>query len=97
MKPEHGLVDWGIMAIFVTVYAGMILGGLPRLKLDRSGVALLFSFMVVVARLCLQRRLNPVPFLLGLVSTLAGNLLLVGSIANLIVVDLAQKSGVLIN
>lgn len=41
MTPEHGLLDWGIVAIFVTVYAGMILGGLPRLKLDRSGVALL--------------------------------------------------------
>ena len=30
-------------------------------------------------------------------STLAGNLLLVGSIANLIVVDLAQRSGVIID
>ena len=35
--------------------------------------------------------------MLALVSTLAGNLLLVGSIANLIVVDLAQKSGVAID
>jgi Na+/H+ antiporter NhaD/arsenite permease-like protein len=35
--------------------------------------------------------------LLALVSTLAGNLLLVGSIANLIVVDLAHKNGVLID
>jgi Na+/H+ antiporter NhaD/arsenite permease-like protein len=34
---------------------------------------------------------------LALVSTFAGNLLLVGSIANLIVVDLAQKSGVAID
>lgn len=34
---------------------------------------------------------------LALVSTLAGNLLLVGSIANLIVVDLAQKSGIAID
>jgi len=34
---------------------------------------------------------------LALVSTLAGNLLLVGSIANLIVVDLAQRSGVVID
>ena len=71
MMLEHGAVDWGIVAIFVTVYVGMFLGGLPRLKLDRSGVAL--------------------------VSTLAGNLLLVGSIANLIVVDLARRSGVAID
>jgi len=35
--------------------------------------------------------------LLALVSTLAGNLLLVGSIANLIVADLAAKSGVVID
>jgi len=34
---------------------------------------------------------------LALVSTFAGNLLLVGSIANLIMVDLAQKGGVTIN
>jgi Na+/H+ antiporter NhaD/arsenite permease-like protein len=47
MKPEHGLLDWGIVAIFVTVYAGMILGGLPRLKLDRSGVALLGAIGVI--------------------------------------------------
>jgi Na+/H+ antiporter NhaD/arsenite permease-like protein len=34
---------------------------------------------------------------LALVSTLAGNLLLVGSIANLIVVDLARRSGIAID
>jgi Na+/H+ antiporter NhaD/arsenite permease-like protein len=34
---------------------------------------------------------------LALVSTFAGNLLLVGSIANLIVADLAEKEGVTIN
>jgi Na+/H+ antiporter NhaD/arsenite permease-like protein len=34
---------------------------------------------------------------LALVSTFSGNLLLVGSIANLIVVDLAHKEGVLID
>ena len=33
---------------------------------------------------------------LALVSTFAGNLLLVGSLANLIVVDLARKAGVVI-
>lgn len=34
---------------------------------------------------------------LALVSTLAGNLLLVGSIANLIVVDLARRQGIAID
>ncbi|MBU4113132.1 MAG: anion transporter, partial [Gammaproteobacteria bacterium] len=175
MMLGHGALDWGVVAIFVTVYLGMILGGLPRLKLDRSGVALLgaigmiglgdlttaqaasavdlptilllFSFMVlsaqmrlggfytaltqrvgalpmgrsallaaliavaaalsavfsndvvclamtpVVAQLCLQRRLDPVPFLVGLAcaanigsaATLIGNPqnMLIGSVLQL--------------
>jgi Na+/H+ antiporter NhaD/arsenite permease-like protein len=37
----------GIVAIFVMVYVGMILGGLPRLKLNRSGVALLGAIGVI--------------------------------------------------
>jgi Na+/H+ antiporter NhaD/arsenite permease-like protein len=44
---EHRVVDWGIVAIFVTVYVGMFLGGLPRLKLDRAGVALLGAIGVI--------------------------------------------------
>lgn len=47
MRLEHAAVDWGIVAIFVTVYVGMVLGGLPRLKLDRSGVALLGAIAVM--------------------------------------------------
>ena len=39
--------DWGVVAIFVVVYLGMILGGLPRLKLNRAGVALLGAITVV--------------------------------------------------
>jgi Na+/H+ antiporter NhaD/arsenite permease-like protein len=35
------------VAIFVMVYIGMVLGGLPRLKLDRSGVALLGAIAVI--------------------------------------------------
>lgn len=41
------MLDWGIVAIFVTVYLGMILGGLPRLKIDRSGVALLGAIAMI--------------------------------------------------
>lgn len=44
---DHGALDWGIVAIFVTVYVGMFLGRLPRLKLDRSGVALLGAIGVI--------------------------------------------------
>ncbi|MDH4290177.1 MAG: SLC13 family permease [Aquincola sp.] len=43
----HGVVDWGIVAVFGIVYLGMFLGGLPRLKLDRSGVALLGAIAVI--------------------------------------------------
>lgn len=38
---------WGIVAVFAVVYLGMFLGGLPRLKLDRSGVALLGAIAVI--------------------------------------------------
>ena len=43
----HDAVDWGIVVVFVMVYLGMFLGGLPRLKLDRSGVALLGAIAVI--------------------------------------------------
>ena len=35
------------LLIFATVYAGMVLGGLPRLGLDRTGVALLGAIAVI--------------------------------------------------
>ncbi|MFM6985750.1 MAG: anion transporter, partial [Hydrogenophaga sp.] len=38
---------WAVVAVFATVYLGMFLGGLPRLKLDRSGVALLGAIAVI--------------------------------------------------
>ena len=37
----------GVVAVFAVVYLGMFLGGLPRLKLDRSGVALLGAIAVI--------------------------------------------------
>jgi Na+/H+ antiporter NhaD/arsenite permease-like protein len=40
-------VDWGVVAVFGIVYLGMFLGGLPRLKLDRSGVALLGAIAMI--------------------------------------------------
>ena len=40
-------LDWGVVAVFAIVYLGMFLGGLPRLKLDRSGVALLGAIAVI--------------------------------------------------
>ena len=43
----HGARDWVTVAVFGVVYLGMFLGGLPRLKLDRSGVALLGAIAVI--------------------------------------------------
>ncbi|MDP2006971.1 MAG: SLC13 family permease [Rubrivivax sp.] len=40
-------IDGGVVAIFAVVYLGMFLGGLPRLKLDRSGVALLGAIAMI--------------------------------------------------
>ena len=37
----------GVVAVFAIVYLGMFLGGLPGLKLDRSGVALLGAIAVI--------------------------------------------------
>lgn len=44
---SRGALDGGIVAVFAIVYLGMFLGGLPRLKLDRSGVALLGAIAVI--------------------------------------------------
>lgn len=44
---HHTATDWSIVAVFAVVYLGMFLGGLPRLKLDRSGVALLGAIAVI--------------------------------------------------
>ena len=38
-----------VRAVFAVVYLGMILGGLPRLHLDRTGVALLGAIAIVGA------------------------------------------------
>ncbi|MEX8519095.1 MAG: anion transporter [Leptothrix sp. (in: b-proteobacteria)] len=43
LTPQTDLV----LAVFATVYLGMILGGLPKLRLDRTGVALLGAIAIV--------------------------------------------------
>ena len=45
--PSLSPQDWLVLAVFAVVYLGMILGGLPRLHLDRTGVALLGAIAVV--------------------------------------------------
>lgn len=47
-QPLHiALADWAVISVFGVVYLGMFLGGLPRLKLDRSGVALLGAIAMI--------------------------------------------------
>jgi Na+/H+ antiporter NhaD/arsenite permease-like protein len=110
-----------IVGVFLLVYLGMILGGLPLVQLDRTGVAvlgaialvatdavtvdearqaihtptiaLLFAFMVIAAQLRMSGFFAWAARRLG---TLAGNLLIVGSIANIIVVQTAQQRGIAI-
>ena len=41
---------WLVLAIFMLVYTGMMLGGLPRLMLDRTGVALLGAIAIIGLR-----------------------------------------------
>lgn len=43
------LTDLLVLSVFGIVYLGMILGGLPRLQLDRTGVALLGAIAIVGA------------------------------------------------
>lgn len=47
LPPGRDAIDWSVVAIFAVVYLGMFLGGLPRLRLDRSGVALLGAIGVI--------------------------------------------------
>ena len=43
----HDALNGGIVAVFAVVYLGMFLGGLPRVKIDRAGVALLGAIAVI--------------------------------------------------
>jgi Na+/H+ antiporter NhaD/arsenite permease-like protein len=136
-KGLGGEMTASVVPICAAVYLGMILGALPFLQLDRTGIALLgaialvgtgalspeqaalsvhlptllllFSFMVIAAQMRLGGfydwvtvRLAGLPManpasdgpLLALASTLSGNLLIVGSIANIIVVAAAHRRGI---
>ena len=97
--------------VFVLTYAGVAMGRVPGLLLDRTGIALLGAIaMVAGGVLPLSFALAAIDhgtilllFALMIVSaqlrlggfyTFAGNLLLIGSIANLIVVEQARVCGV---
>lgn len=124
-----------VLIIFVITYAGIALGGIPGLALDRTGVALLgaihlpsvligllnlngidihnlfvltmvsalFSNLVsnVPTTMLLTKFLSPSDhiqwYVLALSSTFAGNLITIGSIANLITIEGAKEFGIVIS
>jgi len=49
MIDDHTAMTGLVAMVFAVVYAGMFLGGLPRLHLDRTGVALLGAIVIVGA------------------------------------------------
>jgi Na+/H+ antiporter NhaD/arsenite permease-like protein len=42
--------DWIVLAVFGVVYAGMMLGGVPGLMIDRTGIALLGAIALLVSQ-----------------------------------------------
>ena len=93
------------LVVFLLVYAGLLLGRLPGLSQDRTGVALLGAIVLLaagvidmdeaVAAVDLPTLMLLFSFM-ALSSTFAGNLLIIGSVANIIVVDAAARQGVVI-
>jgi Na+/H+ antiporter NhaD/arsenite permease-like protein len=96
---NHAFDATGLAAQAVAWLAmqGMHLSDTSALLLVGAGLSNLVSNVPAVMLLVPHIRGFEAGATLALVSTFAGNLLLVGSIANLIVVDLAQKDGVLID
>jgi Na+/H+ antiporter NhaD/arsenite permease-like protein len=96
---NHAFAATGLAAQAVAALATLGMHLSESVSLLVTGVVLSNLVSNVPAVMLLLPHLHGVDagVTLALVSTLAGNLLLVGSIANLIVVDLAAKSGVVID
>ncbi len=76
------------VAIFAVTYLAVAAGRLPWLSVDRPSAALLGAVFMVAAG---EPRL--LWLATALASTLAGNLTVIGSVANVIVLDLAGSRG----
>jgi len=96
---NHAFAATGLAAQAVAEMAaiGVHLGEPGPLLVVSTGLSNLVSNVPAVMLLLPHLQGFESGVMLALASTLAGNLLLVGSIANLIVVDLAAKSGVVID
>jgi Na+/H+ antiporter NhaD/arsenite permease-like protein len=114
-----GLVDWGLLVLFIGLFvvnAAFERTGLPARALAQTaaaGLSLAAPAPLFGAAFALSNIVSNVPAvmlllpavrgpgapafagpMLALVSTFAGNLLIVGSIANIIVVDAARRRGI---
>ena len=58
MTPERGRLDWAIVAIFVTVYTGMILGGFYTAVTRQALPPVALSLGALAAK-ALQARASP--------------------------------------
>jgi Na+/H+ antiporter NhaD/arsenite permease-like protein len=113
-----GLVDWGLLVLFIGLFVvnhALQWTRLPDLimhDLGQAGFDLRQPTPLFITTLLLSNVVSNVPAvmlllpsvqhpmagaILALVSTLAGNLLIVGSIANIIVVDAAARRGIRID
>ena len=82
-RDKLGLIDWPLLVLFLGLF--VVNGALAETGVAAAAVAALRDRGVDLAQS---------GWLLALTSTLAGNLVLVGSIANLIVVDAASRHGI---
>lgn len=96
---NHAFAQTGLAAIAVGWLAGhgIHLGDSGPLFVIGVTLSNLVSNVPAVMLLLPHLQTPEAGVMLALVSTLAGNLLLVGSIANLIVADLARKQGIIID
>jgi Na+/H+ antiporter NhaD/arsenite permease-like protein len=96
---NHAFQSTGLAALAVDWLAGhgFHLGDIGPLFVIGVGLSNLVSNVPAVMLLLPHLKTPEAGVTLALVSTLAGNLLLVGSIANLIVVDLARRAGIVID
>jgi len=94
------------LAAFMWTYVGLALGRVPGFRVDRTGVAIIGAAVMVVTGVIPWDRAvasvdakSVIPtfgepargwLILAMASTLAGNLTLLGSVANLIVVEVAR-------
>ena len=78
------------LAIFAATYLVLAIGRLPGFRVDRTGAAIIGASLMLAANVLTVADARHGWLTLAMASTLAGNLTLLGSVANLIVVQRAR-------